>query len=221
MIAMVALFCFGVLYLQAWTSLHQFTPVMILPLIVFFRLYLDLSRRLQKWLLPILATSTAVCIWLSLPQHFQINQATRYFGYSTDYRLGDYEDSYERVIQYGWSIYTLIPKDYRLQYPNQPWGADMHAVIYYAKREKPPGTDVNYVIQPAEYPPPPESNHVLAQDGFSVYVRSVEVWNRDRQQQIPQVVISSLYEPIYRHTYSFFREYVSRTQQKASKENET
>jgi len=213
MISLITIMYFAVIYLQAWTSLHQFTPVMVLPLIVFWRLYLDSSQRIKRWLLAGVTATTALSLFLSLPRHFQINQAIRQFGQKTDYRIGDYERAYEEAIRGGWSLYSLLPNDYRLKYPKQPWGADPPSWIYYATREKPPGTVINYVIQPASESPPSEAALIKSRDDISVYVRDMEAWQRDRGQQLPRVVVSSLYEPILRRTYAFFRAYVEGQQQ--------
>lgn len=215
LIAGVTLLYFGVLYLQAWTSLHQFTPIMVLPLVVFWRVYLGSRLPAQRWLLPAVATTTGLCLVLSLPRHFRVNQATREFGQATAYRLGDYEGSYEQAVRGGWSLSALLPRDYRLQYPEQPWGTDAHSWIYYATREKPSGTTINYVVQATSAPPPPESTLVLARDGVSAYVRDLEAWRRDRERELPRVVVSPLYEPILRRTYQFFRAYLERMQRKA------
>src|SRR5262245_12935728 len=207
---------FAGIYLQAWTALHQFTPVMVLPLVVFWRRYLDSSRAMQMWVLPAVGLTTVLSFLLSLPRHFQINQAVREFGQATLYKVGDYERSYERSIRGGSSLSALLPANYRLQYPNQPWGTDSPSWIYYAAREKPPDTTINYVVQPASEPLPFGLERVMTRDGVSVYVRDREVWRRDRERELPRVNQSALYEPIYRRTYQFFREYVERMQQKAS-----
>jgi hypothetical protein len=209
----VTLIYFGVLYLQAWTALHQFTPVMVLPLLVFWRLYMTTSQRLQGWLLATVTATTVVCLVLSLPRHFQINQAVRQFGQATAYQIGNYEHDYERAVHAGASLYALLPGDYRWQYPEQPWGADPNSWIYYATRAKSPDTAVNYVVQAATEPAPPETTQVLSHDGIAVYVRDLEAWQRDRERVLPRVVISALYEPILRRTYAFFRAYVARVQQ--------
>ena len=120
---------FSVLYLQSWTALHQFTPVMILPLVVFWRIYLRGSAVTRKWLLPAVATATALCVFFSLPRHFQINQATREFGQKTDYRIGNYESDYETAARGSKSLSALLPQDYRMKYPEQPWGTDSYCWI--------------------------------------------------------------------------------------------
>ncbi len=190
MIAGVSIVYFCIVYIQAWTSLHQYTPIMILPLIVFWRHYLDRSLKEQRWLLPSIAATTILCIYLSLPQHFQINQATREFALATDYRIGDYEQSYEHAVRKSRSLYTLLPEDYRLQYPDQSWGTDPLIWIYYANREKPPDTKINYVVQAANDKPPFGATLVMAQNGVSTYVLDVDIWRRDKEPELPRIVMS-------------------------------
>lgn len=212
---------FGVIYLQAWSALHQFTPVMVLPLIVFWRQYLSFSLRLQRWLLPALAATTIFALVLSLPRHFQINLAIRQFGLATEYKVGSYDKSYEQAVRSDDALYALLPENYRLQYPDQPWGADPPSWLYYSNRIKPKGTVINYVVQSASDPPPPMFTQVAVKDGNSVYVRDLQVWQRDRNQELPKVAGSPLYEPILRRTYRFFREFVERKQGEAQQKGKT
>ena len=212
---------FGVIYVQVWSALHQFTPVMVLPLIVFWRQYLSFSLRVQQWLLPALAATTIFALVLSLPPHFQINQAVRQFGLATEYKVGSYDKSYEQSVRSDGALYALLPENYRLQYPEQPWGIDPPSWIYYSNRTKPSGTVINYVVQPASEPPPPMLTQVMVEDGVSVYVRDLQVWQRDLNQELPKVAGSSLYEPILRRTYRFFREFVERKQSDAQQKGKT
>jgi hypothetical protein len=212
MVAVVSLMYFGAVYLAAWTALHQFTPVMILPLVPFWRIYLQASAHSQQWLLPAAAASTVLALVLSLPRHFEINLAVREFGLATSYRLGNYESDYQEAVRGGWSLNALLPKDYRLRYPEQPWGTDARAWIYYASLPKPPGARVNYVVQKEVEPAPAGASEVMRSDGVAVYVLDQDLWIRDRDQQLPRVTQSPLYEPILRRTYRFFREYAERMQ---------
>jgi hypothetical protein len=214
-IAGCTLVYFGVIYIQVWSALHQFTPVMVLPLVVFWRQYLNFSLRLQRWLLPAVAATTILALMLSLPRHFQINLAVRQFGQATEYKVGSYDKSYEQAIRSDRALSALLPENYRLQYPEQPWGIDPPSWIYYSTRPKPSGTVINYVVQSASEPPPPMLTQVAVKDGVSVYVRDLQVWQRDRNRELPRVAGSPLYEPILRHTYKFFREFVERKQREA------
>ena len=206
---------FGVMYVQVWTTLHQFTPVMLLPTVVFWRLYLGRSRSAQQWLLPGVIGGITLALTLSLPRHFEISLAGRELGLATAYRVGDYERRYEQAVGAGDSLDALLPSDYRLQYPDQPWGMDSNAWIYYATRQKPAGTLVNYIVQPTSEPAPEGFTRVGEQGGVGVYVRDPALWRRHREPALPRVVQSRLYEPIYRRTYAFFGAYAKQARDRA------
>ncbi len=209
-ISIVTILYFGAIYIQAWTSLHQFTAVMILPLVVFWRLFLDSSVTRRRWIYPTVLFTTLLSFIFSLPPHFQINQATREFGIVTVYEVGNYDHDYETTLRGGTSLYALFPQDYRINYPNQIWGTDHRVLIYYATRPKPKGTVLNYFVQPASESPPPEASVVQSTDGVVVYVRDFSLWEKHRERQYPQVPGSPLYEPILSRTYQFFREHVAK-----------
>ncbi len=186
---------------------------MILPVVVFWRLYLRANPITQRWLLPAIAASTVVCLILSLPRHFGVHLATREFGRTTAYRIGDYEDAYEPMARSAWSLGALLPDDYRLAYPNQPWGTDAFSWIFYASREKDAQTAINYIVQAASQAVPTGTQQVLQRDGVSVFVRDQATWQRHRDQEIPRVVVSPLYEPILRQALQFFRRHADAVQQ--------
>lgn len=211
-LAGVGLGYFGILYLQSWSSLHQFTPVMVIPVVVFWRLYLGWKLQIQKWAVPALAATVTFCLVLSMPRHFQINLAVREFGQATEYRVGDYERDYQAAAAGSGTLSELLPDAYRFAYPNQPWGADEYSWIYYATREKPSGTETNYLVQAAIEPPPAGFTQVANKDSLGVYVKDLERWQRDRDLELLQVVVSPLYEPILRQTYRFFRGYTEDNQ---------
>ena len=62
---------------------------------------------------------------------------------------------------------------------------------------------------------------VAVKDGVAVYVRDLQVWQRDRNQELPRVTGSALYEPILRRSYQFFREFVERKQNEARQKGKT
>jgi hypothetical protein len=203
----VTLAFFAALYIQPWTSLHQFTPVMLLPLVVFWRLYLSLNARWQRGVLPACALATVACLLLSLPLHFQVNLAARELGMATYFRVGDAGVGYSRATQAGWTAGVLVPEGYRLEYPNQPWGTDAYTFLYYALR--PEKKTINYVVQPATSPAPPGFTNLETRDGIALFLRDARVWQSQRKPEFPRVVISPLYDPILRQSYAFFRSYTS------------
>lgn len=205
---------FSIVYIQSWTSLHQFAPVMVLPLAVFWRLYLGRSERFRAACLPALALSTLLALWLSLPRHFGINQTHREFGYATAYRVGDYEQGYPLAVRCAEVLYQIVPGDWKLYYPDHSWGMDHHSWIYYAMQPKPAGTFVNYVVRAASDPPAPQFARAVAWDSVALYIRDLDLLQRHLSPELPRLVLSPLYEPVLRETSRFFRAYMERAKEK-------
>ncbi len=209
-LAFIAASYFGALYVQAWTNLHQFVPSMLLPLAVFWRLHLQAPRVVQRVLLPVSGVAALVAIQLSLPPHFEIHRVVRKLGTITEVRVGDYADDYPTALRAARSLDALFSPKYRLSYPQQPFGVDSATWLHYASREKPAGFEARYVIQSADTPAPVGAARVATQDGFAVYVADLAAWKADARPTFPRVCQSPVYEPIYRHTYEFFRAWAER-----------
>lgn len=209
MMAGVTIVYFGVIYVQPWTSLHQFTPVMVTPLVVFWRLYGRVSDRARHLLMPALLAGTAVSIVLSAPPHFRINLGVRELGRATAWRVGDYEARYrEAAATAAPSLEALLPSGYRMLYPDQPWGTDGYAWLHYATRPKPADAVVNYIVQPSDSAAPPGFSRLQERDSVSVWVRDLEALERERARDFPRVAASPLYEPMLRESYAFFRRFM-------------
>jgi hypothetical protein len=209
-LAVAGIAYFAVIYIQSWASLHQFTPATVLPLVVFWRRYLDQPARLQGALRVALTLLIVTCAVLSLPRHFQTNQAAREVGSATALLVGDYERDYERMVHAASGFYALFREDYRLDYPRQTWGTDSLSLTYYATRAKTNGSGLNYVLQTSDRPRPHSMIAVYEADGLMVYVRDLSLWEEHKERNVRRVVVSPLYEPILRHMYDFFRAWTRR-----------
>ncbi|MEO8367658.1 MAG: hypothetical protein ABI806_00460 [Candidatus Solibacter sp.] len=212
--ALIAVMYAGLIYVQAWTSLHQFTPAMVLPLVVFWRIYLA-RPQVQRLLLGAVVATTGISLLLSLPRHFEINLASREFGAVTEFRAGDYGQDYETAVQAASStLEFLVPSNYRLQYPNQAWGLDDESWVFYVFHKSPGMVPANYIVQRDSDAAPEGTALAGKKGGFAVYVRDPELWARQRDRRLPQVIQSPLYEPILWHTCKFYRTYAARMQKK-------
>ena len=61
-LATTTLIYFGVMYLQVWAGIHQFTPVMVLPLVLFWR---KKTKNLFRW--KRVKVRAAPCHWRPSP----------------------------------------------------------------------------------------------------------------------------------------------------------
>lgn len=195
---------FLVFYITAFTSLHHFVPVMILPLIVLWRLILYRSDR--HWPVVVMAATTAGMLWLSLPQHFEINRTFRDIGSRTVYLIGDYRgdfDAYRQAIKGAGLVGTFFPYDWDVEDPAQELVGGSQQV-YYARTTGKPAADANYLILPPGDSAPGEFTLLKSDATGSAWTRDSDRWSADRYHPPATGYRSRLYQ-ISRETSFYFK----------------
>jgi hypothetical protein len=185
-ISVVALSYFSFFYIPAFVALHHFVPVMILPMVVFWRMVLNQSSepvlRLQNRHVPalVMLATGALALGISLPRHFEIDRTMRYIGQKIDLRIGDYETDFREQVRHADLLLDIVPPDWEVEDPDQELISGYCSVIYYATRPKVGTASLNYLVKapPGE---PEGSFHEVANDGdAALYVRDLEEWKRDQ-----------------------------------------
>lgn len=194
---------FLVFYFPAFTNLHHFVPVMILPIVVFWRVALGHAPR--RLLIGATLAAGFAAFVLSLPRHFEIDRTMRRIGNATAYHIGNYgspnvashRDSHE-----GWELLRqLFAREWDVADPSAELVGGPQ-LIYYATQVTDPGLVTNYVVQPRLAPPPPGFSEIGEAAPGVVYVKDVARWQRDRFQPRSTDYRNQLYE-ISRETRSF------------------
>ena len=203
-IAIVTLLYFCFFVLQAFVALHHFVPVMILPLVVFWRMYLHHQRWFRRVGLPVVALVSIAAFWLSLPRHFEINRTVRPIGQRTAILIGDYDRDYRTQVEHAELFFSLMSPDWDVAAPAKELVTGYASMIYYATRPKPSSVEVNYTIQPIGDPAPVAWTRVAADTKVVVYVRDLGQWERDRFQELRTDYRSPLYD-IPSSTLFFYR----------------
>jgi hypothetical protein len=203
-LSVITLGYFATIYLQAWTSLHQFTPAMVLPLIVFWRLFATTAKAPKPGWLAATALAAAACAFLSLPRHFETHRGMRELGEATNLQIGDADRGYREALAAAAGLYEIFPEDYRLLYPDQPRGSDAAVFAYYALLPKRGDAQIRYAILPLAEPPPPGAVRLGHPQEFAVYTFAPELLAEDQRATFPRVFQSPVYEPIFRTTIRFF-----------------
>jgi len=208
-VTVIAACYFAVFYFPAFVALHHFVPVMILPLIVFWRSWLNweadgaLSGRFRSIALATVLAIAAVSLALSLPRHFEINRTVRTIGEKLDFRIGDYETTHREQVRHAQLLFRLIPPDWEVEDPSRELVTGYSSLIYYATRPKRSETRINYVVQPVAAPVDPDLS-LIGDDGTAaLYVRDQEEWEADRMQSLRTDYRSPLYDvprtTLFRH----------------------
>ena len=195
---------FAVIGISTWTGIHQFTPVMFLPLVIFGRFRTQRAPS-TAWTAALVA-GALISLVLSLPPHFKINQHARTVGYATRFELGDYEYGLEDAVAVVGVVSHVLPNDYRLLYPYQPWSADALVWLRYAL-DHPDDLEVpiNYVVTSSTAPAPPGARLAGTTGPASIYVLDDKVMQEHLHPDYPRVSISPLYDHVLRQANRFFR----------------
>jgi hypothetical protein len=202
-IALVSAGYFLVFYIPAFTSLHHFVPVMILPLVVLWRVIL--GRTEHRWPALVAGAGAAVFVWLSLPQHFEINRTYRDIGSRTAYLIGDYRgdfDAYREAILGARNLHAFFGAEAETPDPGKELIGGFQQ-LYYARHTDQPASDTNYLVLPAHGTAPPGFEQVGTTSSGSAWVRDRAVWHADRYNPPATGFRSPLYA-ISRETSFFF-----------------
>lgn len=174
----LSIFCvgyFAFFYVLAFVNLHHFAPVMILPVVVFWRVVIDGRFRLAA---PIATVGAVAALLLAIPADTGVYRSARDIGRRTAWLVGAYAESYQGYRE----AWGAIPGLMALFPGYEPSGAPMphDAILYYASRFSPSVMKADYVGQSAAAEPPPGFLHVATEGTVSVFVRDTLTWHRDR-----------------------------------------
>ena len=194
---LLSLFYFGFFYVPAFVALHHFVPVMVLPLIVFWRLYLHRPEWPRRVVLAAVAAGGLLALFLSLPRQFEINRVVRHIGQRLDLRVGAYDSGndadYRALLSRFLLLFTLIPPDWEVPDAGTELVSSHGSVIYYGSRPKPPGTEINYIIQPLTEKAPSDFKRVAADEVAAIYIKDLAKWKSDRLRPLETNFGSALY----------------------------
>lgn len=158
-------------YFQGLTALHHFSPVMVLPLVVLWRVAAGLDTAARSRLMLVTGGGALAAIMLSLPQVAPPYTDAREVGSTVMDALGGYSRSDPRAYQRGTIMLNVFPPDWSPTTATQRFGGSAVVWTYYANHPR-PGATTNYLIQPATLAPPAGWRRVTQEDGTALDVRS-------------------------------------------------
>ena len=194
-LAIACLLYFGIFFVQAFISLHHFVPVMILPLVVFWRVILSMEYR--WWGACSIILVAAFSLWISLPQVLNVNRTWKEIGHKTLFKLGNYRGSYpdyRKTINNQELLVSLFRPDWEVDDPSKELVGSPGVHLYYSSKVATPESEVNYLVQSISEPAPLGFTLVDKNKEGAVFVRDMEMWNHDRFQDLRTDFASSLYQ---------------------------
>jgi hypothetical protein len=194
LITLTSLGYFGFFFFQAFVALHHFVPVMILPLVVFWRIYLYHQNWFRRVSLPAIVATSIVAMVLSLPRHFELNHSLRSIGQKTAYLAADYHSDYRQVVKHNEILFELMSPDWKVEDPANELVGSANSIVYYAALPKPAGTSINYIVQDLSEPTPTGFTQVADDQVVALYVRDAQEWQADRFRSLRTDYRSRLYD---------------------------
>ena len=179
-LTLVALMAFGTYAILAFVSLHYFAPVMLLPLIVFWR-----TQRPQAWKRPVATLAaclvcTLFALGLALPRSRAIYTAARDIGESIDVSgVPGYEDMDPAASRATQLLCELFSSDAHPLVPARFYGGSPLSWNYYA-RTRPGARPVNYVLSLPSVNGPPGASAIARDESATVYVLNETLWQEQR-----------------------------------------
>ena len=192
-LATLGYFC--VFYFPAFTNLHHFAPIMILPVIIFWRVYL--TEHHHPWLIGATLAAGLLALMLSLPRHFEVDRTMRRIGSTMAYRIGSYGSKDFAAHRHSYEGRTLLAALFPLGWDVADPAAELVAgieLVYYAEPSIGRGAATNYVIQPPGAAPPTGFSKIAENDNGAAYVRDLAQWERDRSSPSRTDYRSRVYE---------------------------
>lgn len=180
-LTLCCVFYFLFFYAQAFIALHHFVPVMILPVVVYWRIALTGDAR---WPVGAAALAGALSLVLSLPRSFALDRSTRAIGRATDVRVGNLNGdwaAYTEALHARVGVRSLFRPEWEVADASRERVGDAMGVLYYASQARRAADTVNYVIQSEGAAPPAGFSPVATQPGLAIFVRDTARWRRDRE----------------------------------------
>ena len=193
-LALVAIGCFALFFIQGQIALHHFVPEMLLPLAVFWRAWGDLVSWKHPVLLTGIAAAALVAFVLSLPRDAAPQVASREVGFAVDDRTVGYEHSEPATFRRSELFAKLFPIDWDESVPERMFGGSPLVWLYYAHHAPSATRSTNYVLQDLREPAPDDARLIATDADAALYVRSDSVWARHLALRPPTPAGSVAYE---------------------------
>jgi hypothetical protein len=180
-------------YIQAFIAIHHFVPCMILPLIVFWRMELAISKRSRRWFIAATATAGVAAFAISWPDNAAPDVSARLVGSTIEDRIGGYDSGSPAVFKRAGLLANIVPYDWDPSVPEHSFGGSPLMWNYYAHRAKRNPAQINYVMERAAASAPPGMHVLGRKDDVALYVASDAVLRFHRTLKPPSPAGAALY----------------------------
>jgi len=163
----------ALLAVVAFVSLHHFTPVMVLPVVVLWRLVLAGRTPPSAVTTPAALVGCALAAVLAWPPHTEVHRSLRELGARIADARPDPGEGLPAVVERAVAIEALLPTEGPAVDPARTFVASPACLAHYASLG-PPTAATRFLFQPASRADPLGWRRALERDGAALLVRAAE-----------------------------------------------
>ncbi len=183
-IALLIVGYFAFTYVQAYSKLHYYLPVMLLPIALYWRVAPSERRQRNDWRIAALA-GLAGAVILALPRRAAPVTWARRIASEIQIRVPGYDVSAPEEFRASDTLVLLFPMSWDRHVP-ETLGDSPLVWNYYLQHDLGlPSERTNYVVQPVSMQLPAGFHTIGQHDGYTVLVRSDSLLAKDRSQKLP------------------------------------
>lgn len=181
-------------YLMRYYSHHYFVPVMILPLIVFWRSVNIKNQKFNRYRYIAVGLAGITALLISIPENLTIHTTARLIGESIDDRIGGYDKMNPASFRRSHKILEkLFPLSIDPRVPEESYGGSPLQWYYYANRKKGNKFTVNYIMKLTDQVSPTNGEIIACEDGVEILCLNEEVWKKHQSLKPPSPADSPIY----------------------------
>ena len=171
-------------YVQAYSKLHYYIPVMLLPIALYWRVAPGERKQRVEWRIAALAGLVGALI-LVMPRRGAPMTWARRVASEIQIRVPGYDISSPEEFRASDTLVLLFPMSWDRHVPGTLGESPLVWNYYLHHDMGVPSEQTNYVVQPAGMSLPAGFHPIGQQGGYTMLVRSDSLVARDRSQRLP------------------------------------
>jgi len=175
---------FAFTYVQAYSKLHYYIPVMLLPIALYWRVAPDERKQRIEWRIAALAGLVGALI-LALPKRGAPMTWARRVASEIQIRVPGYDTSSPEEFRAADTLVLLFPMSWDRHVPKTLGNSPLVWNYYLHHDMGIPSEHTNYVVQPVDMSLPAGFHPIGQQGDYTMLVRSDSVLANDRSQKLP------------------------------------
>jgi len=177
-ITLVIVVYFLFFYLQAYISLHHFSLVMILPIIVLWRTDIAFNQFYYKYTIILVLTGIIAGLVMAFPDNTQVNTHYRKIGKTMYFDVKGYHEMKPGIFRSIEVMNDIITFGSDVRVPDKLYYMPKILWLYYSQGNIRNNKN-NYILKESNKISPSDSGKIYTRNGYSLIIRNLDIMKKD------------------------------------------